>query len=335
MSLLSKIFGRRRAPLPGADPVVEDPSIPPVTAAAPTQVAEHDRADAPDSAAATEPLLDAASPDPADESAAPVPQGPEPVIDQTFPVDDVAEYYDAWTERYEAVFGDVFQHLKAADHDQLLGHMAEVAQLVDGDRVIDGGCGICGPARHFARLCDVTIDAVTISPVQVERGRELVARDGLSEQITVHVGDFHNLDQVVEPGSSDLVFFMEALVHSHDPLEALRSAFRVLAPGGRVYIKDFYRGRSDDPAAQRVIDECVEATNRICHLTIRNTDDMERWVREAGFEIEVSQPLATPMYSIEDGHEFCRRYDLDVAAGRDFTTTFYLDNLEIRARKPL
>jgi cyclopropane fatty-acyl-phospholipid synthase-like methyltransferase len=324
VSILSKILGRSRAPLPGADPAVEDPT-PPVTEPDPTQVAEHDESDAPDAPDA---------PDAADEPPAPVPQGPGPVIDQTFPVDDVAEYYDAWTERYEAVFGDVFQHLKAADHDQLLGHMAEVAQLADGDRVVDGGCGVCGPARHFARLRDVTIDAVTISQVQVERGRELVAQDGLSGRITVHLGDFHHLDQVVEPGSCDLVYFLEALVHAHDPLEALRSAFRVLAPGGRVYIKDFYRGHSDDPAAQRVIDECVEATNRICHLTIRNTEDMDRWVREAGFEIEVSQPLATQVYSIEDGHEFCRRYGLDVAAGRDFTTTFYLDNLEIRARKP-
>jgi cyclopropane fatty-acyl-phospholipid synthase-like methyltransferase len=259
---------------------------------------------------------------------------PPPVIDQTFPADDVARYYDDWNERYEAVFGEVFQHLKAADHDQLLGHMAEVAELGDGDRVLDAGCGVCGPARHFARTHDVSIDAVTISPKQAERARELVERDGFADRITVHVGDFHHLDDVVAPGSRDLVYFLEALVHAHDPLTALRSAFTVLGPGGRLYVKDFYRGRSDDPAAQRVIDECVEATNRICHLTIRNTEDVVAWVQEAGFDVEVCQPLAVPTYSIEDGHEFCRRYGLDVAAGRDFTTTFYLDNLEIRARKP-
>ena len=264
-----------------------------------------------------------------------VASGPGPKIDQTFPPDDVARYYDAWTDRYEAVFGDVFQHLKAADHDQLLDHMADVAQFVDGDRAVDGGCGVCGPARHFASRYDLTVDAITISPVQVERARELVSADGLADRITVHEGDFHHLDRAVPPESRDVVYFLEALVHSHDPLQALRSAYRVLVPGGRLYIKDFYRGRNDDPDAQRVIDECVEATNRICHLTIRNTEDVLGWVAEAGFDIEVSQPLATPSYSIEDGHEFCRRYGLDVAAGRDFTTTFYLDNLEIRARKPL
>jgi cyclopropane fatty-acyl-phospholipid synthase-like methyltransferase len=259
---------------------------------------------------------------------------PPPVITETFSADDVAAYYDDWTERYEAVFGDVFQHLKAADHAELLDHMVEITAMQDGERLLDAGCGICGPARHFARSRSVHVLGVTVSERQAERARELVAKASLDDRIDVVVGDFHHLDGVAEAGSQDLVYFLEALVHSHDPAAALRSAFTVLAPGGRLYVKDFYRGRSDDPAAQRVIDECVEATNRICHLTIRNTDDMLRWVTDAGFDVEVSQPLAVPTYSIEDGHEFCRRYGLDVAAGRDFTTTFYLDNLEILARKP-
>ncbi len=157
----------------------------------------------------------------------------------------------------------------------------------------------------------------------------------MSERITVHVGDFHRLDELFAPESFDVVYFLESLVHAHDPSRVLASAFRVLRPGGRIYVKDFYRGRSDDPAEQQVIDECVAATNRICHLTIRNTEDMLGWIVDAGFDVEVSQPLAVSAYSIDAGHEFCARYDLDVAAGRDFRTTFYLDNLEIRATKPI
>lgn len=288
----------------------------------------------PPPAEAVQPVGPVAEPTTAAPAPAEAPTGPPPVIDATFSAEDVATYYDDWNDRYEAVFGDVFQHLQGADQDQFVTHMAEIAQLGDGDRALDGGCGVCGPARRFARLADVRIDAVTVSPKQADRARELVAEDGLADRIEVTVADFHHLDDAFPAETFDLVYFLEALVHAHDPAQALRSAFAVLKPGGRLYVKDFYRGRSDDPAAQRVIDECVEATNRICHLTIRNTDDILRWIAEAGFEVEVSQALDVPMYSIADGHEFCRRYDLDVAAGRDFTTTFYLDNLEIRARKP-
>ncbi len=260
--------------------------------------------------------------------------GPVPVIDQVFSPEEIATYYDEWNERYEAVFGQVFQHLKAADEDQLLDHLAASMQLADGERVIDAGCGIAGPARHFAEMRSVRIDAVTVSAVQAERARQLVASGGLAGQVTVHTGDFHRLDEVVGAGDADLVYFLESLVHAHDPATVLGAAFRSLRPGGRVYIKDFYRGRVDDPDEQGVIDECVEATNRICRLTIRDVADMERWISSAGFEIEMVQPLGVADYSIEDGHEFCRRYDLDVAAGRDYTTTFYLDNREILARRP-
>jgi cyclopropane fatty-acyl-phospholipid synthase-like methyltransferase len=288
---------------------------------------------APDPAAPT-PVVEAAPV--ADEPApAPVePAGPAPVIDRTFSTDDVAAYYDDWNERYEAVFGEVFQHLKAADHDQLLDQLAATAEIADGERLLDAGCGVCGPARGFARRNQVTIDAVTLSPVQAARGAELNEAAGLSDQIHVHTGDFHHLERSVDEEAYDLVYFLEALVHSDDPPAALRSAFQVLRPGGRIYIKDFFRGHADDAAGQRVIDECVEATNDACHLTIRDAGDLLGWIAEAGFEVEHAEPLATAAYSIDDGHEFCRRYDLDVAAGRDFTTTFYLENLEIRARKP-
>ena len=255
-------------------------------------------------------------------------------VGQTFSADDVARYYDEWNERYEAVFGDIYQHLQAPDTDELLGHMAEVAQLSDGDHALDAGCGICGPARDFARRADVRIDAVTVSPLQADRAREKVHEDGLDERITVHVGDFHHLDQLFDPGTFDLVYFLESLVHAHDPRQVLSSAFTVLKPGGRLYVKDFYRGIAPDEEGQRIVDECVAATNEICHLTIRDTAEMLEWIRDAGFEVEVSQALAVSAYSIDAGHEFCARYDLDVAAGRDFRTTFYLDNLEIRARKP-
>lgn len=255
-------------------------------------------------------------------------------VARTFDPADVATYYDEWDQRYEAVFGDVYQHLQAVDRTELFDHMSEVAQLDKATRVLDAGCGIAGPAMEFARRCDAAFVALTISPRQGERAGERLAEVGLDERVTVEVGDFHRLDQLFQPGEFDLVYFLESLVHAQDPEAVLSAAFDVLSPGGVLYIKDFYRGRSDDPAEQRVIDECVAATNEICQLTIRNTDDMLRWVEAAGFEIEVSQPLAVSAYSIEAGHEFCARYDLDVAAGRDFRTTFYLDNLEIRARRP-
>ena len=214
----------------------------------------------------------------------------QPRIDQTFSAEDVAAYYDDWNERYEAVFGDVFQHLKATDHDELLGHMAEVAGIADGQSLVDAGCGIVGPARHFARRHRRAHRCRHGVPGPGAAGPGAGGRDaGLDDRITRACGGLPPPRRGGGARSVDLVYFLEALVHAHDPAQACGPAFAVLGPGGRLYVKDFYRGRSDDPAAQRVIDECVEATNRICHLTIRNTEDVLGWVAEAGFTVEVSR----------------------------------------------
>lgn len=254
-------------------------------------------------------------------------------VSRTFAPRDIAQYYDEWNAAYEASFGDVFQHLQTTDRAQLFDHLAEAAGVIDGDRILDAGCGVCGPAVEFARRADVAIDAVTLSAVQVERARENVERAGLNGRIAVHLGDFHRLDELFAPASFDLVYFLEAFVHSDDPLAALRSVHEVLRPGGRIYIKDFYRGQATSDDDRRIIDECVAATNAICHLTIRDFDDVLGWLSEAGFDIEWSRPFAAMPYDISAGHAFCAANDLDVAAGRDFTTTYYLDSHEVLAQR--
>lgn len=254
-------------------------------------------------------------------------------VNATFPPEDIAAYYDEWNDRYEESFGQVFQHLQVSDPDHFFNHLASSAHLADGERILDAGCGVCGPAIEFARRFAVDIDAVTVSPIQQARARGNIDRAHLGNRVRVSVGDFHRLEDLFQPHTFDLVYFLESLVHSHDPLAALRSAFTVLRPGGRLYIKDFYQGQAEDLEGQRAIDECIAATNQVCHLTIRDFDDVLAWVLAAGFELEMVQPFGAMPYDISAGHRFCEVNGLDVAAGRDFTSTYYLDSHEILARR--
>ena len=80
--------------------------------------------------------------------------------------EDVAAYYDIWTEKYMEAFGDCIQAHRPASEVDLLDYLLRRAGLRDGHRALDAGCGICGPARHFARRLNIEIEAVTISPVQ-------------------------------------------------------------------------------------------------------------------------------------------------------------------------
>src|SRR5205809_743448 len=58
-----------------------------------------------------------------------------------------------------------------------------------GGRALDAGCGVCGPAAHFARHGEFEIEALTVAAHQAELARGYVETQGLSSKINVRVGD--------------------------------------------------------------------------------------------------------------------------------------------------
>jgi len=162
----------------------------------------------------------------------------------------VREYQDAYytpetirphdyrTYQYGLLQGDPEQAMRATNLLQ-----AQRAGVRPGQRVLDAGCGICGPSIDIARhVKGVTIDAVTLSPEQARHGRLAVEDAGLDQRVRVHVGDFHGLPFARE--TFDVVYYFESFCYAYEQERVLAEALRVLKPGGRLYIKDFFRPAS-------------------------------------------------------------------------------------------
>lgn len=197
--------------------------------------------------------------------------------------ESVGEYYDQWTERYFAGFGDTFQACRPTHTADLHQYILERSGIRDGERVLDAGCGICGPSLYFASHRDLLIDAVTVSEHQVTMARERVRRAGLEGKVKVYLADFHRLDDHFPAARFDRVLFLESLSHSADTLAALRSVFRVLRAGGVVYIKDFFEKQCDCDEERRRVREVIERVNRTFVLktpVLRRTVEL---LREVGF----------------------------------------------------
>lgn len=130
------------------------------------------------------------------------------------------------------------------DPDASTAYLAELAGVAPGDRVLDAGCGVGGPATAVARAVPgVQVDGVTVSAVQARMARDLVARGGLAARVRVCVADFHALPF---PGAAfDVVLFLEVTGYSSDRPALYREAARVVRRGGTVYVKDLFR--RDDP----------------------------------------------------------------------------------------
>jgi SAM-dependent methyltransferase len=160
---------------------------------------------------------------------------------------DIRSFYDRWTPVMVEAAGTTLQGGLIAPcagppvtPDESSRYLAELAGVRPGDRVLDAGCGVGGPAMAIARAFPgVRVDGVTLSEVQARTARRLVAEAGLADRVRVTVADFHALPFAA--ASFDVALYLEVTGYSSDRTALYRESARVLRPGGRVYVKDVFR----------------------------------------------------------------------------------------------
>lgn len=124
----------------------------------------------------------------------------------------------------------------AAAAERLTQLVLDAAQITDGMRVIDCGCGIGGAVASLnERFSDVRLTGVNIDERQLAVARERVqARPG-NEVDFVHADA---CDLPFESESADAVIAVECIFHFPSRRRFLREARRVLRPGGRLALTD-------------------------------------------------------------------------------------------------
>ncbi len=203
---------------------------------------------------------------------------------------DVERYYDEWTQRYLEVGENLIEACRPARTEDLLSYYVTSIGLRPGQHLLDAGCGVCGPAVFFATHLPVTIEALTVSQVQVEVARQLIAEAGVADRVSVRKGNYDDLPSLYPPASFDGVMFLEALGHAERPDHVIRNVWTVLKPGGFLYIKDFFARETDDPDGRRKVSA---VTTNIDQSYAYNTLDLHqvlRAARKVGFRIDVIKP---------------------------------------------
>lgn len=111
---------------------------------------------------------------------------------------------------------------------------AELAALLDpqpGERLIDIGSGIGGPARWIAAKHGVHITGVDLTPEFCAAARTLNAAAGLADRVEILDGSALALP--VPDGAFDRAYSHNVMMNIADKPQFCREAFRVLRPGGR------------------------------------------------------------------------------------------------------
>lgn len=137
--------------------------------------------------------------------------------------------------RQQAYGEDIGQH-SWVTASELRGDLPRL-KLSAGSRLLDLGCGPCGPLTFLVRASGCSGTGVDLSPAALESGRARADALGLAGALTVQQAD---LDHVLpfEDASFDAVTALDIVLHVGDRERLFADAARVTVPGGRLLVTD-------------------------------------------------------------------------------------------------
>ncbi len=203
----------------------------------------------------------------------------------------IADYYDHTEPHYTAHWNLANSHaLHYGFWDETTKHFSEAlnrinvilsekARIKSSDRVLDAGCGVGGSSFWLAANVNCHCTGLTLSEKQAERANRNSLEKGLSEQSRFVVGDM--TDAPFPDASFDVFWAIESVCHVADKHQLLKEAYRLLKPGGRLIIADFYQTKEQLPAKeQELLDRWV---NGWAVPDLSTPSSFEIGLQQAGF----------------------------------------------------
>lgn len=137
--------------------------------------------------------------------------------------------------RVEAYGKDIGQHswVTAEDLEEDVPRLA----LSRTSRVLDLGCGPCGPLAFIAGQVECQCTGADVSAEALAAGNKRATSLGLDRLITLHQADL-NEPLPFATGSFDALMSWDVILHLRDRLAVFQEVARVLVPGGRFLFTD-------------------------------------------------------------------------------------------------
>lgn len=123
--------------------------------------------------------------------------------------------------------------------------LVELLKPQPGERLLDIGSGIGGPARWFAAKCGVHVTGVDLTPEFCAAAEALNRATGLADRVTIKQGSALALP--VADGEFDRAYSQNVIMNIADKRQFYREAFRALRPGGVLALSNLCRGRGGEP----------------------------------------------------------------------------------------
>lgn len=207
----------------------------------------------------------------------------------------VGAFYDEFHDQFMNVYGEIIQAFRTKDVEKLLEYELNSIGIKDGDRILDCGCGVGGPARYFSSKRNIDLKCISISKVQITQAQQFATYN-----LEFICEDYHQLHKIFPSASFDKVYFLESFGHSTDKENLLQSVWQVIKPGGELYIKDLFEAVSDQVDLQKRIKAEVAQINKMYHYEVPTMNTFVDMVRKIGFVIVFIKTIDIKLEDFED-----------------------------------
>ena len=203
----------------------------------------------------------------------------------------IIEHYDVASPYYYTLWGEHLHHgywvrgdeSKETAQIQLIEHLAQLANIKTGSRILDIGCGFGGSSLYLTKKYSASATGITISPVQVQMAKEAAAKTNLDARFLLM--DAEDM-QFAQP--FDLLWSVESISHYHDPQKFFASAVKFLKPGGCFALTDWFQRENLSPADKK---EFIEPIEKGMMVELRGMDDYSNFLVSSGLRVAHRQEL--------------------------------------------
>src|SRR6202049_2671173 len=156
----------------------------------------------------------------------------------------IREFYDLVSSHFHELWGEHLHHgywirgdeTKERAQIQPIEHLAQLAKIQPGRRILDVGCGTGASSIYLAKHYKVEATGITISPVQVSLANQAAAREDVNATFLLMDAEAMKFEKLF-----DVVWSVESISHYQDIEKFFASAAKLLKPNGTVAVIDWFK----------------------------------------------------------------------------------------------
>lgn len=210
--------------------------------------------------------------------------------------DQTQNHYKRWWQlekgmalHYGLWYDSTSSFLEALTNTNL--HLAELAQVEEGQEVLDAGCGVGGSSIFLAKNYNANVVGITLSELQAETANKNAVKYQLEQSTKFQVEDFTKTGFAND--QFDLIWACESSSSAANKQEMANEWYRILKPGGKLVISDFFKIDNVSNNEQRQLDQWSEIW---AMAPLVSSSSLALNLSKSGFVIEQTNDLTDHIY---------------------------------------